>query len=438
MTGSRNRLSAGMSRRGFLQISGAAGLVAATAACGAGGSGTTGSDGSGPLSVLCEAGGKAELTQIAKAFTKKTGREVTFVELPYEGLFNRLSSELSSGSVSFDVAALDAIWLSTFAGALAPLDDLFTDSVRQDLFPALVSESQVDGTFVGMPAWTNAEVLFYRKDLFDKPAEQRTFEREYGYALEPPTTWQQFQDTAVFFTRDDGLYGTDVKGAVETEWLAHVAQAGSSGLVLDTDGTVIIDNDEHLAALRFYSDLANRLKVNPPGAPQLDWAGAQNLFNQGKTAMMRFWAHAYPLIPDDSPVHGKVGVAPMIGGAAGVGGVPGPWYLSAPAKGARTDLATEFIQFAYDRNALAVESDLGLAARKSALEEYAEKPGYEHFGALLTTLSGPATTPRPAHDKWQQIVDDVLIPTLQRSLSADADYAALLGTAREDVERLVQ
>ncbi|MFE0332591.1 ABC transporter substrate-binding protein, partial [Streptomyces sp. NPDC058960] len=272
-----NRTTPGLSRRGFLQITGATGLAAAVTACGAGGSSSGGAFGA--LTVLCESGGHAELTKIAAAFKKETGHGVTFVELPYDGLFNRLNSELSNGSVSFDLAAVDAIWLPTFAGALQPLDDLFTAAVKADLFPSLVDGAQIKGKYVGMPAWTNAEILFYRKDLFESAAEKSAFQKKYGYPLAPPKTWQQFQDVASFFTRGTKLYGTDVKGAVETEWLAHVLQAGSPGIVLDDSGKVIIDNAQHLAALKFYSDLNNRLKVSPPGAAQMDWAGAQNLFN---------------------------------------------------------------------------------------------------------------------------------------------------------------
>jgi ABC-type glycerol-3-phosphate transport system substrate-binding protein len=405
--------NSGLSRRDLLKWTGASGLAALATACGAGGTTSgSGAGGAKALSVLVEAGGKAELTKIAEAFTKKTGAKVTFIELPYDGLFNRLSGELSTGAVSFDVAALDAIWLTAFAGAVRPMTELFTADVKADLFPALVTEAQVGGTFVGMPVWTNTEILFYRKDLFD--------------------------DAAAFFTRDGKLYGTDVKGAVETEFLAHVLQAGSPGVVLDASGQVIIDNEQHLKALTFYSDLNNKLKVSPPGAAQLDWAGAQNLFNQGKTAMLRFWAHAFPLIPKDSPVYGKVGAAPMIGGAAGVAGIPGPWYLSVPKATKQADLATEFVKFAYDNNAMAIESSLGLAARKSAFEEYAAKPGYEHFTPLLETLNATATKPRPATAKWQQIVDTVLIPTLQQSLTPNADYAALLAAAKDKVQSLAQ
>lgn len=432
-----------LSRRHLIALSGGVAATAGLAACGAGSTtatspgtaGTTGGAG-GTLSIVVEAGGKGELTPIAEAFQTERGVTVSFIELPYDGLFERVQSELSSGSPSFDLAALDAVWLSTFAGALTPLDDLFTAEVQDDLFPALLEEAQVQGHFVGMPAWTNAEILFYRTDLFEDEANKTAFQAEYGYELTPPATWDQFTDVARFFTRD-GLYGTDVKGAVETEWLAHVLQAGSDGVVLDADGAVIIDNQAHADALAFYANLATEYNVCPPGAAQVDWAGAQNLFHQGQTAMMRFWAHAFPMIPDDATVKGSVGVAPMIAGSAGIAGIPGPWYLSVPTASPQSELALEFVQFAYDNNVLSVESELGLAARKSAFAEYADREGYEHFEALLTTLEAPATAPRPATPRWQQITDSVLIPTLQKAVVPGADYTALLTQAKADVERIV-
>ncbi|GAA3641176.1 ABC transporter substrate-binding protein [Microlunatus ginsengisoli] len=427
------------SRRAFLGLGAAAVSAAALGACGAGGPAPSGSGsgGAGALTVLCEAGGQAELTPVADAFSKETGTKVTFVALPYEGLYNRFNTELSAGTPSFDVAAMDAIWLPTFAGKLSPLDDLFTDEVKADLFPSLVTGAQIDGKYVGMPVWANAEILFYREDLFSDSKEKAAFESKYGYELAAPTTWQQFNDVAQFFTRGTELYGTDVKGAVETEWLAHVVQAGAAGTVLDPSGKVIIDDAAHLSALTFYSDLANKLKVAPAGAAQVDWAAAQNLFNQGKTAMTRFWAHAYRQIPKDASVYGKVGVAPMIGGTAGVGAIPGPWYLSLPSEGKQSELATKFVQYAYDHNELSIQSDLGLAARISAFKAYQDKDGYESFKPLIATLDGPATKARPLTPKWQQIVDTVLVPTIQSSLKPGADYQALLTQARGKVESLV-
>ncbi len=422
-----------LSRRHFLGMTAGAGALLATGACGAGGSDSAASDKT--LTLVCEGGGKVELQPVVEVFQKQTGASVNLVELPYEGLFNRLTSELGSGRASFDVCAIDSVWIPLLAAKLQPLDGLFSDAVKGDLFPALVQEAQVDGRFIGMPAWTNTEVLLYRKDLFDDAGEKAAFRKEYGYPLAPPTTWEQFTDVATFFTRPgDKLYGTDVKGAVETEWLAHVLQAGSPGVVLDDNGAVIVDNPQHVEALRFYTELATKHKVAPSGAAQVDWNAAQNLFNSGSTAMTRFWAHAYRQIPRDAAVAGKVGVAPMIGGSAGVAGIPGPWYVSVPQSTAKKELAQQFVKACYDNNALGLESTLGLAARKSAYGQYADKPGYEAFGPLLTTLDAPATRARPATPQWQRIVDSVLIPTVQKALTPGADPAALLAAARTEIE----
>jgi ABC-type glycerol-3-phosphate transport system substrate-binding protein len=409
----------------------AAVALALTAACGAGGSSGSGSSKS--IRVLVEAGGHAELQPVADAFTKDTGIKVTFVELPYNGLYDRLSSEFSSGKPTFDVAALDAIWLKAFAPGVKQLDKMFTPPVKADLFPSLVKEAQVDGHFVGMPVWTNAEILYYRTDLFNNPANKAAFKKKYGYDLAPPKTWQQFADAAQFFTKD-GMYGTDVKGAVETEFLATLMQAGSKDMVLNAQGKADLDTSTALKALDFYTSL---LHASAPGAAQIDWAAAQNLYNQGKTAMTRFWAHAYTQIPANSPAKGKTGVTVLPAGPAGSAAVPGAWYLSVPKGTSHTSDAEKFVKFAYDHNDLSINTSLGLAARKSALEKYENQPGHENLKALIAALDSPATTPRPANEKWQQIVDTVLIPMLQKAVTPGADNKALLADAQHKIDALV-
>ena len=438
----RTRMTAPAARgRLTLTVAALAASALALSGCGVGGNADDGADAD-ELIVLVEGGGLAELEPVAEAYEQETDTKVTLVELPYAGLYDRISAELSSGQVSFDVAALDAIWLSAFADGVAPLDDLFTDGVKDDLFPGLVSEAQVDGSFVGMPVWTNSEILFYRTDLFEDPKEQADFQAKYGYELAPPTTWEEYTDVAEFFTRDtdgDGqtdLYGTDVKGAVETEWLATVSQAGEEHMVLDAEsGDVTIDDAEHLEALDFYTSL---LPYAPSGAAQLDWAGAQNLFYQGQLAMMRFWGHAYTGTPEDSVVKDSIGAAPMIAGPGGVAGVPGAWYLSVPAASDKQEQALDFVSFAYEHNELSMDSWLGLAARISAFESKQDEDGLEHYAALLETLNAPQTLARPATPQWQEIVDTVLIPLLQKAVEPGADNAALLADAKAQIGAIVE
>ncbi len=423
----------------YLVLPAAAAAVAlALTGCGAGGGTSASGDG---LTVLVEGGGRAILTPIAEAFEEETGTSVTFVELPYDSLFERLNTELTAGNVSFDVAALDAIWLSAFGPGMVPLDDLFTNEVQDDLFPALVSEAQVGGHFVGMPAWTNAQVLFYRTDLFEDPEQQAAFLAEHGRELAPPTTWDEYLEVAEFFTQDtdgDGtidLRGADVKGAVETEWLSLVLQAGAEHMVLDTDGNVIINDAHHKAALDAYI-APIEAGIAPAGASQIDWATAQNLFNQGQLAMTRFWAHAYAQIPADSPVHGNVGVTTMPAGPGGAAAVPGAWYLSVPQATDNQETALEFLQFAFDNNELGLDTDLGLAATLPALEAGAAQ-GRANLAALIEALDAPGTAPRPATQRWQQIVDAVLIPMLQEAAAGGADTQALLDRAAAQIEDIL-
>ena len=352
--------------------------------------------------------------------------DATFVELPYDGLFNRLSSEFSSGNVSFDVAALDSVWLPNFKDAVQPIDELFTDEAKKDIFPALVKEAQVDGHFVGMPVWTNAEILFYRKDLFEDAKNKADFKAKYGYDLAAPTTWEQYQDIAEFFTKD-GMYGTDVKGARRD----RVAGPRPPGRLTDGPRRQQQRHHRRRRAPGGARLLHQPAQVAPAGAAQVDWAAAQNLFNQGKTAMTRFWAHAYRQIPKDAPVFGKVGAAPMIGGTAGVAGVPGPWYLSVPTATKNAEIAKKFIKFAYDHNDLGHRVHASASPRASRPSRSTRtSPGTRTSSPLLETLNGDATATRPATAKWQQIVDTVLVPMLQKAV-AGADNAALLAEAKK-------
>lgn len=139
----------GLSRRVFFQVSGAASLAAVATACGAGGALGGSAASSRSLSVACQPGGYAERTGIAQLFTKQTGTTVTLNQLPYDGLYSRVSSQLSSGTPSLDAAAPDAVWLPASAAKLLPLQELFTPAVNADLPAATLDGSQVGGHYAG-------------------------------------------------------------------------------------------------------------------------------------------------------------------------------------------------------------------------------------------------------------------------------------------------
>ena len=395
------------------------------------------------LTVLVEQGGYNMQAETAAKFTEETGIQVEFVNVPFASVFDRLSAEMATGGSGFDVATITRGWLTTFAPFAVPLDDLYTDEVAADLFPSLLSDAVIDGSYVGMPTWGNTEVIFYRKDLWEDPDEMAAFEAEYGYPLAPPATWQEFDDMAQFFTRDtdgDGaidLYGTDVKGGVANfEWMIAVLQAGSHGLILDADHNIIIDNEEHVAGLSYYISHHCDLDVAPPNVMEVDWGVAQNLFYQGQVAMFRFWGHAYPQIPDDAPVAGLVGVAPMIAGPGGVGAIPGPWYNIVPSTSEHQEEALQLVKYFIDHNSDGIVSPMGLAARKSAFAEYAADEGFENLNPLLETLNSSQTFGGPMVDDWQQISEEILGPIGADALTCEEDPAELMAWGREMLESM--
>lgn len=382
------------------------------------------------ISVLVEGGGHSLQKAAAEAFTKETGIAVNFVEVPYQGVYDKLSAEIASGTSNFDVATIDVVWNAAFADHVEDLSDLFTDTVRADLPPALVADATVGGKMIGMPAWANAEIVFYRKDLWEDPANQAAFKEKYGYDLVPPATWQQWRDMASFFTKDD-MYGTVVIGGTSEEWMAQVLQAGSLGVILDDQGQVILDNQAHIDALENYRAPLCTDKSVPENALEISWGEAQNLFYQGQTAMMKFWAHAYKMTPEDSKISGKVGVAPMIAGPAGIAAIPGPWYNVIPSTSQNKEAARQFIAYLEANNALGIEAPLGLAATYSAYESYVDKPGYEHFWPLMDTLAAPATKGRPLNKDYQELVDEAVMPAFQGALECEDNVAELLQDAAE-------
>ncbi|WP_417374426.1 ABC transporter substrate-binding protein [Glutamicibacter protophormiae] len=410
----------------------AAALAVVLSGCGAGG--TASSSGKKSLTVLVEAGGHGELQPIADAYKKDTGTTVKFVELPYDGLYNRVNSELSTGSVSFDVAALDAVWLPAFKDGLTSMNSFYTDEVKSDNFPAVVQEAKIGDTYVGVPAFANSEIVYYRTDLFNDAANQAEFKKEFGYGLKAPTTWQQYSDIAKFFTKD-GMYGTGLPGAVETQYLSTLSQAGEKDMVLNSAGTgSTLGDAASLTALNYYTSL---VKYAPSGTASADWNAVQNQFYQGKTAMMQFWAHAFRQVPKDSKVYGKIGVAALPAGPGGIAGVPGPYYLSIPKATKNQTAAMDFVKYAYDHQSLSANTSLGLVARISVLNEFKGKPGYDAYGPMIETLSAPATISRPANAKWQNIVNDVLVPMIQKAVVPGADNAALLKAAAQQVDSIV-
>ncbi len=158
------------------------------------------------------------------------------------------------------------------AGVLAPVDDLI-GAVGRDRFSAKALDDMTwDGGTYGVPYYSHAQVMWYRKDLLD------------GAGLSVPTTWQEFYDAAVKLTAN-GTYGAAFSCSPNdllcTRYLNHYVRSGG-GSLLNDDLTANITSDLAIEGINFWLNVyKNCSPAETINYTVLDHA---TLFYKGQTA----------------------------------------------------------------------------------------------------------------------------------------------------------
>ncbi|MBV9243396.1 MAG: ABC transporter substrate-binding protein [Methylobacteriaceae bacterium] len=285
---------------------------------------------------LCKSG--------AEAWAKKTGNTVKVVSTPNEtnerlALYQQL---LSAGASDIDVFQIDVIWpgiLGSHFIDLAP----YSKGAEKDHFPAIVANNTVDGKLVAMPWFTDAGVLYYRKDLLEK------------YGAQPPTTWQELTDTAAKIQEgerkagNDKFWGFVFQGKAyegltcdALEWI----DSFGGGTIIDEKGAITVNNPKAAAALTLAASWIG--KIVPDGVLNYGEEEARGVFQSGNAAFMRNWPYAWALGNGaDSPIKGKIGVAALPKGATDGKntGTLGGWQLAVSKYSKSPEIAADLVMY---------------------------------------------------------------------------------------------
>ncbi len=264
----------------------------------------------------------------AEAWAKKTGNQVRVVSVPKDSneqlaLYQQLLSQRSS---EIDVLRIDIIWPGILGPDLVDLGKEVPKEVVSRHFPAIIQANTVDGRLVGLPAFTDAGVLFYRKDLLQK------------YGQKVPTTWQELTQAAKVVQDGErkagnaNLWGFVFEGRAyegltcnALEWI----DSFKGGDIVDPNGKVDVANPRAVEALKLASSWIK--EIAPEGVLNYAEEEARGAFQSGNAVFMRNWPYAWALSQSpDSPVKGKVGlVALPMGGPDGKHtGTLGGWQWS--------------------------------------------------------------------------------------------------------------
>ncbi|MEK8028308.1 MAG: hypothetical protein RLY78_2480 [Pseudomonadota bacterium] len=249
-----------------------------------------------------------------EAWSKKTGHTVKLFTPPQSttdilALFRQM---FAAKSADLDVINVDVVWPGMIKDHLLDLKP-YSKGVEKTHFPSIVANNTADGKLIAMPWFTDAGLLYYRKDLLDKHGEK------------PPATWEQLAATARKIQDAERKAGNaDMQGFVfqakayegltcdAVEWLWSYG----GGNIVDAGGKITVNNPNAVKALNTAASWIGT--IAPAGVLNYGEEDARGVFQNGNAVFMRNWPYAWSLGNGaDSKIKDKIGVSALPKGGEG-------------------------------------------------------------------------------------------------------------------------
>ena len=144
---------------------------------------------SGPVELTISCGSVGQDYEMCKkltdAWSQKTGNKVKLFTAPNSStdILALFRQQFGAGSADLDVIMVDVVWPGVLKNHLLDLKP-YSNGVESQHFPAIVQNNTIDGKLLAMPWFTDAGLMYYRKDLLEK------------YKVPAPTTWEEMTAAA--------------------------------------------------------------------------------------------------------------------------------------------------------------------------------------------------------------------------------------------------
>lgn len=334
---------------------------------------------------------------------------------------------LNAGIADPDVLQLDVIWTPELAAAgwILPLDRFSPD--KGAFFDATIAANSYRGALFAMPWFVDVGMLYYRSDLIARP----------------PATLEELDALAVSVRDRERLrYGLVWQGAryegLVTVFVEYLGAFGGS--IVDEGGSIAVDSNEAVAALRFMKDSLGR------SVPRevLGWQEEQSrfAFQRGEAVFMRNWPYARSLFErsPESEVKGRFAVMAMPRAAAGrATAALGGSELAINARSDHPREAFELIEYLTQPEQMLERAEVAgqLPARRALYEDerLSHALGLPARQLLKVVEDARPRPPTPLYAELSQVLQAPLHAALSGQLPADT---ALRGAARDMRRVLVE
>ena len=285
----------------------------------------------------------------APKWAEETGGHVNIAEVPIDTLHQQIFSDLSTGLGRYDTYMTGAWFYGDFFTGKEPFiveiepflkDPKYPYWEPDQWIPAMKTLHTWQGKLYGVLLDGDCQILYYRKDIFEKPENQQKFKEKLGYDLpNPPKTMKEMHDLASFFTgwdwNGDGQsnWGISLHAKVNEQGFFHFLTL-SAPYVISKDNKYyffdpetmkpLINSEGHLRALEEYV----KFLANGP-REQIGWTLGQgwNVFLAGHAVMEPTWGDLPTLAqdPKSDATQGKIGACVIPGTTEAFNPITGEW-----------------------------------------------------------------------------------------------------------------
>ena len=332
-------------RRDFLKMGGAG--LAGAALLGAAGCGGGGGSFNGEITVGFGREASGSLQKLIDRFNKENQDiTVNWRQMPSDTgqYFDQLRTQFQAQDGSLTLIGGDVIWPAQFAANsyIIDLSDRFTENMRSKFLQGPVESNTYEGNVYGVPWFTDAGLLYYRRDLLENA----------GFSG-PPTTWEELKEQAQQIMQDENIqFGFVFQGAEYEGGTVNGLEFINShgGQVLDPSDAsqVTIDSPESVAGLEMQQSMVTD-GVAPQAVSTYAEPECEAPFLGGDAVFCRNWPYMYSLAGTENFIENDlIDIAPLPAGEGGesVSGLGGwNFFINAFAVQEAQDAAWEFVQF---------------------------------------------------------------------------------------------
>ncbi|MEE0201506.1 MAG: extracellular solute-binding protein [Muricomes sp.] len=244
--------------------------------------------------MLTDLNSANSITILSKQFERLENVKIEYEFVTQKDVLKSIIADSKLPRPRFDIYMYDIPW-SHYLAQNRLIEDI-TEYIKTspfhegNFFSHNLNNCRVGNSYFGVPVVGGAQIMFYRKDLFENKTLQKRYKELYKTSLKPPKTWKQFLQTARFFTKkyNSGSptpYGTSLAGidslTLAPELFARILSCGGS--VWDSHCRVSLNSPENLQAFCIVQETI-RYCENSPFETSI--AKTVQDFCTGKTAIL--------------------------------------------------------------------------------------------------------------------------------------------------------